>query len=118
METHYITHYSSVHSKSISDEFEEALRDSTLHYSMRHIILAGITSQENVAAAMERAMQVCSLAGVNIRYHFKQVYVSNENTGAVYTDWLMSRKGFNLMIMQSPELNEQIARWLWELAEE
>ena len=118
MKTYSITYYSSMHGSGITDEFEEALYDSGLRYSMRHIILAGITSQENIMTAMKRAMQVCSLAGVNTRYHFKQVYISDEIAGVVYADWLMSRKGFNLTIMQSSELNGQIARWLWELSEE
>jgi hypothetical protein len=28
----------------------------------------------------------------------------------------MTKKGLNLMVMQTPSMNEKMARWLWELA--
>ncbi|MDZ4845226.1 MAG: hypothetical protein SH857_06715 [Chitinophagales bacterium] len=118
METFQITLYSTKQSNSAPDEFVNALHDSLLRYSMRHIILAGITSQENIMDALQKAMQICLLAGVNVRHHFRQVFVFDKNTGTTHTDWLMSKKGLNLIIMQSPVVNEQIARWLFELAEE
>ena len=117
MATLEITLYSTEHRESAANEFEGAWHDSMLRYSMRHIVLAGITSQENIMKALQRAMEVCSLADINVKHHFKQVFIFDEATGITHADWLMSRKGLNLIIMQSPSLNEHIAQWLWELAE-
>ena len=118
METLEITLYSTEHNESAPDEFEAAVHESMLRYSIRHIVLAGITSQEDVMEALQRAMRVCSLAGINSRHHFRQIFVVDETTGATHADWLMSKTGLNLTLMQTPALNENIARWLWELAEE
>lgn len=115
METFEITVYSSGQSESAPGKFEEAMHDSMLRYSMRHLVLAGITAQQDITEAMQRAMHICFLAEINVKQHFKQVYVYDESTGMTHTDWLMSKKGFNLTLMQSPSLNDQIARWLWEL---
>jgi hypothetical protein len=115
METYDIAHYLTDQSQFAIREFEEALNHSTLRYSMRHIVLTGIDSQENMMNALRKSMKICALAGVNSKHHFKQIYVFDAATGVVHADWLMSKKGFNLMIMQAPSLNEPIARWLWEL---
>lgn len=117
MEILHVVHYSDYSSLSRLDEFEEALGYSMRCYSMRHLLLTGIMSQENFAEALQKSMQVCAFAGIDTKAHFKKIYVSNSTTGAIYSDWLMSKKGFNLLIMQCPVLNEQISHWLWKLAD-
>ncbi len=62
-------------------------------------------------------MQVCCLAGINSLHHFKKVYVYDTENSHVQIDWRMTKKGLNLMVMQTPSLNEQMARWLWKLAD-
>ena len=84
---------------------------------MRHLLLTGTMSQEDFAEALQKSMQVCAFAGIDTKAHFKKIYVSDSKTGAIYSDWLMSKKGFNLMIMQCQSLNEQSAHWLWKLAD-
>lgn len=116
MEVLHIVHYSNYSTLSGLDEFEEALGYSMRCYSMRHLLLAGLMSQEDFGIALQKSMQVCAFAGIESKAHFKKIYVSDSKTGAIYSDWLMSKKGFNLLIMQSPSLNEQTAHWLWKLA--
>lgn len=116
METCSITLYRSQQSFSAPDEFEEALRHRALCYSMRHILFTEADALQNLQEALQKCMQVCRLAGINSHEHFKPLYVFDSTTGITYTDWLMSKKGFSLMIMHLP-LNEQTARWLWELAD-
>lgn len=117
METYFIAEYMPHLGLSAPDEFEEAIHDAMLQYSLLHLLRAGGTSQEEMMEAMQKAMQICMLAGINIKHHFKQIFVSDLSTGETYPDWRMSKKAFKLTIMQYPSLNEEIARWLWEMAE-
>jgi hypothetical protein len=115
METYSISIYRPVLEYSAVEEFEEALRYKALCYNMRHLLLTGIINQEDVLAALQKAIQICKLAGINSADHFKPLYVFDVATGVTYTDWLMSKKGFSLIMMQLP-LNEQTAHWLLEFA--
>jgi hypothetical protein len=116
MDTFHITRYSS-YNNFPSDEFEDALSSAALRYSLEHLILTGMTSGDDILKALQKSIQVCALTGVNSRHHFRKIFVFDSTTGALHTDWLMSKKGFNLMIIHSPLLNEKIARWHWQLAE-
>ena len=98
-------------------DFEEVLQGSMLKYSMRLLVAAGITSREHFKMALEKAMQVCNYTGINIANHFRLVYVFDAEAGSLDTDWWMSRQGFKLVIMQYPDVNEQLARWLWQLSD-
>jgi hypothetical protein len=117
MEMFHVVHYSGTPYASGAGEFEEALGYSMRCYSLRHLLLTGLLSQEDFAEALPKAMQVCAFAGVDSKAHYKRIYVADPNTGGIYMDWLMSKKGFNLLLMQCPSLNEQLARWLWRLAD-
>ncbi|MEI7584113.1 hypothetical protein [Runella sp.] len=117
MEILHVVHYSGYSTPTGLNDFEEALGYSMRCYSMRHLLLTGTMSQEDFAEALQKSMQVCAFAGIDTKAHFKKIYVSDSKTGAIYSDWLMSKKGFNLMIMQCQSLNEQIAHWLWKLAD-
>jgi hypothetical protein len=99
------------------NEFEEAFYNSTLRYSLRHLKFTENYAQENIMEVLQKSLQVCYLAGVNSKHHFKKIYVFDSNTGTLHIDWLMSKNGFNLMVIQTASVNEKMARWLWELAE-
>ncbi|HLP20748.1 MAG TPA: hypothetical protein VK174_10620 [Chitinophagales bacterium] len=99
------------------DELQEAVVNSKLRYSLRHVLLTGAATAGDLHSALQKSMEVCSLGGLNSKEHFKPVYVFDAGTGGTHTDWLMSKKGFCLMMMNLP-LNEQTARWLCELAGE
>ena len=116
MTTINIVPYSADQSPYVIAEFEEVLRHSALCYSMRHLIQAGISSQESFDAALVKSMEICNYAGINIAHHFKQIFVCDMAAGTMYTDWIMSKKGFKLVLMQYPQVNEQIAHWIWEMA--
>ncbi len=99
------------------NEFEDAIYHSARSFSMQHLIIAGITSQEDIIRAIEKAMLVCSIAGIDSSIHFKKIYVHDVQNGVTYTDWMMTKKGFNLILIQYPHLNEKVAQWLLELVE-
>jgi hypothetical protein len=118
VKTNYITLYSSTARQFANSEFEDALHYSMLQYSLQHLPITEDVGQEKVLEALQKSILICSLAGVESKQHFKQRYIFDENTATLHIDWLMSKKGLNVMVMQIPTLNERMARWLWELAEE
>jgi len=100
----------------MATEFEDAVNNSTLLYSLRNLTFSKNVPQENTMQALEKSLHVCYLVGINSKHHFKKIYVFDVKTQTLYIDWMMSKKGFNLMVMQTPLLNKEMALWLWELA--
>jgi hypothetical protein len=99
------------------NDFEEAIYNSKLHYSLLHLAFVESISPENILEALQKSLQICQLAGIETKHHFKKIYVYDLENNAMHIDWRMSKKGFNLMVMQFPSLNKEKALWLWKLAE-
>jgi len=59
MKAHLIIHPSSNKHKVALIEFEEALYNSMLHYSLRHLAFTGNVSQENISDALQKVLQIC-----------------------------------------------------------
>ncbi len=112
----HIIHYSSNRHPVDANNFEEAFYQSQLKYSLRHFAFSKDILPEMIEEAIQKSLQICYLAGINSKHHFKQIFVFDINSGTLYTDWIMSKKGVNLMMMQLPFKNESLARWLWQLA--
>jgi hypothetical protein len=117
MKSDHTIYYPANNSQFASAQFEEALYDSMLRYSLQHLKAIGNVSQENILYSLKKSLQICSLLGINSKYHFKQIYVFDAEIDILKIEWLMSKKGFNLMIMQISPMNENMARWLWELTD-
>lgn len=98
-------------------DFEEIFLASMRRYSIRHLPFSQEISQENISEALQKSLRICQLAGINSKHHFKKVFVYDEKIHAVKIDWQMSKRGFNLMVMHTPEINEKIALWICELAD-
>jgi uncharacterized protein YerC len=113
-----MTYYLSNKNLFVSSEFEDAYYDSTLRYSLQHVAFIGDISTENIIEALEKSLQICRLAGINSKHHYKQIYIFDTEIGTLSIDWRMSKIGFNLMITQIPLLNENKALWLWKLLAE
>jgi hypothetical protein len=116
METTHLTHYTVPHPFS-ANEFEEAYYNSRLRYSLRHLAIIENISHEFIMEALQKSLKVCHLLSINSDHHFKKIYVFDSISETLHTDWIMSRNGFNLMVMQIPSMNEKIAEWIWELAD-
>lgn len=117
MEAIQITRYAADPGPTPFQAFEDALFHVKCCYSLQHCVVVGMGSAEQMMQALQKAAQVCALAGIHIRHHFKKIYVFDVDTGMTHVDWLMSKKGFNMVVIQSSLLNEQVARWLWELSD-
>ena len=104
------------HNLLMMNDLEEALQNSMRKYSLRHLNFMEYISEEQILEAIQKSMQVCRLAGVNSVHHFKKIYVYDPEVSSMHIDWRMTKKGLNLMVMQTSSMNEKMARWLWELA--
>jgi len=118
METYHITHYSPIPHQLSPSAFEDAYYNSRLRYSLRHLTIIENISEELIQEALQKSLKACCMLGINSNRHFKKIYVFDDEIGTLHTDWMMSRNGFNLMVMQIPSMNTKIAQWLWELAEQ
>lgn len=116
MKIENLTIYSSNEDQTALGEFEEAFYNSMRRYSLRHLPIVEEISQENLLLALQKSLQVCQLAGINSKQHFKQIYIYDDDVKTIHIDWQMSKRGVNLMITQMPTINEKTARWIWELA--
>jgi hypothetical protein len=117
MKNEEITVFPVRNNEFMMNEFEEALQNSMRKYSLRHLNFMDGISQEQLLEALQKSMQVCRLAGISSVQHFKKIYVYDPEISTMHIDWRMTKKGLNLMIMQTPSINEKMARWLWELAD-
>lgn len=117
MKTDEIMILSSKYNPISMDEFEEIFLASMRRYSMKHLPFSQEVSQENILEALQKSLKVCQLAGINGTHHFKKVFVYDAEVKTIQIDWQMSKRGLNLMVMHTPELNEKMARWLCQLAD-
>lgn len=112
-----ITLFSLRETNACTHNFEEALQHSMRKYSLRNLRFMDEISQEQLSNTLQKSIQVCRMAGENSILHFKKIYVYDAELNTMKIDWRMTKKGLNLMIMQTPSVNEQMARWLWKLAD-
>lgn len=96
--------------------FEEAYFNAKRQFSINHLTISGDISEENLEAAIEKAERICRIAGINSRQHFQKIYVYEPQNATLFIDYKMSRTAFNLLHMQLLQLNQNRAKWLWELA--
>ena len=75
MNTHPITRHTANKYKAAAANFEEALYDSMLLYSLRHLAFTDHAPTQSMLDTLQKALQVCYLAGINSKQHFKQIYV-------------------------------------------
>ncbi len=116
MTTFHIVPHSHHQHASASNKFEEDIYDAALIYSLKNMWLISDLTEENLTDAIKKCLQVCKLADINTRQHFKKIYVFDAKGGNLHVDWLMSKSGFNLLVMQMNAMNEKTAHWLWQLS--
>ena len=109
--------HSSYNPHFVLNEFEEAYHHSKRQYSINHLIFSGDISTDNLIEAIEKARNICRLAGNNYLQHFKKVYIYEAENETIRIDYQMTKPAFNLIIMQLNQLNENRAKWIWKLAE-
>lgn len=110
-------YFPSINNEFSQSEIENAFYESMLIYSISHLDVFENVSQENILVALQKSLQVCHLAGINSKHHFKKIFVFDSINETLLVDWRMSKTGFNLLIIQMPSHHEKLATWIWKLAE-
>jgi hypothetical protein len=116
MKTNAINYSLAKHYQFSVNEFNDDFYNPKLKYSLRHLAFIGNIPNETLVEALKKSLQICYLANINGKQHFKQVYLFNEAANTLQVDCFMSKNGFNLMLMQMPSVNEKLAVWLWKLS--
>lgn len=116
MEKYPITLFCPSEVPCATNKFEETMNTNNLLYSFRNLSSLDEIPQECILDALQKSIQICFLAGIEVSHHFKQIYVYDSTIDTLQVDWLISKNGFNLMLMHIPSLNKKRATWLWELA--
>lgn len=73
------------------------------------------TSSDEIQYAVEKAMIICSVAGLPLRAHFKRVYISDEQTHVVKTDWKISKTAYRLTLINGYPGNPVVGRTQLEI---
>ena len=84
-------------------DFEELIHQSMMEYSMLDLIQQGLTSEEEFLDALKKVIRISQHGGFHLTHHFTRVYAYDPATGSLYVDWLMSRRGLKMIILQYPE---------------
>jgi hypothetical protein len=102
MSTINIIPYSIEHHQALIADFEEMMQWPALEYSMLTLIQQGVTTRQEFSEAFQKMLRMSHHGGINLTHHLVQVYAYDIETGTMDTDWLMSRKGLTLIILQYP----------------
>ena len=117
MKNHAIVTYATENYLSFLKDLKESILYSNLKYSISDLQLIQELPNYEVEDFIKNAISICHLLGIESKYHFKKIYVFDINHKTINIDWRMSKKGFNLVIMQFQKLNQKNATWLWQLAD-
>ena len=116
MKNHAIVPYSTENYLAFLNELKESILHSKLQYSTFDLQLIQEISNEEIENAIKNAITICHLVGIESKFHFKKIYVFDVDNKSINIDWRISKKGFNLVVMQFQKLNQKNAVWLWQLA--
>ncbi|MBC7525821.1 MAG: hypothetical protein H7239_15465 [Flavobacterium sp.] len=117
MKNNAIVPYATENYLSFLKELKESILHSKLQYSSIDLKLIQEMTYGEVEESIKNAIEICHLVGIESEYHFKKIYVFHVDNNSINIDWRMSKKGFNLVIMQLQKINKKNAIWLWKLAD-
>ncbi len=117
MKNHAIVPYSTENYLTFLKDLKESIIYLNLEYSIIDLQLIQEISDDEIDEVIKNAISICHLVGIESKYHFKKIYVFDIDYNVINIDWRMSKKGFNLVIMQLQKINPKKAIWLWQLAD-
>jgi len=116
MNANYNESLPSIKNQFANNTIDDILNEAMLLYSLQHVVKITQLPQAEIMASLNKALRICYLAGVNSRHHFKQIFLYDLTKGIVQIDWMLSKTGLNLVIIQIASADEKMAVWLWKLA--
>ncbi len=117
MKNHDIVPYATENYLAFLNQLKESILHSKLQYSSIDLQVFQEMTSDEVEESIKNAIAICHLVGIESKYHFKKIYVFDVDCNTINIDWRMSKKGFNLVVMQFQKLNQKNAVWLWRLAD-
>jgi hypothetical protein len=102
---HCIMEINMISTRSVIDDFEDALYERSLKYSASALEDVGFRRHYDIEIAIERAIKICSANRLPIREHFKSIYVADDSNHTVKKDWRLSKLAYTLAILNGdPEI--------------
>ncbi|WP_372643607.1 hypothetical protein [Ancylomarina sp.] len=105
--------YNSHLSQDINDFFEAIIEKELLFNS--ESLQNVYPSEQEMGAAIERAMRICYNVGIPLEKHFRIRYVANHNQHTVTRVWKMSKAAYCLTLINGDLDNLLVSRMQWEL---
>ena len=103
-----------VGSHSIND-FIARLKNSNLQFDSEDLRPLGIENNDQLEKAVDRARFACSLAGLDLSWHFREYYIGTVEE--VIRAWKMSQLAFVLAFLKADPLRKETATLQTEIAE-
>jgi hypothetical protein len=117
MQNHSIVPYATENYLAFLKELKESILHSKLQYSSDDLQVFLEMKDNEIEESIKNAITICHLVGIESKFHFKKIYVFDVHHNTINIDWRMSKKGFNLVVMQFQKINKKNAVWLWKLAD-
>ncbi|MEO8406507.1 MAG: hypothetical protein ABI480_17985 [Chitinophagaceae bacterium] len=113
METTLII-YPSYHDRHpLLEEIEEQLNEQNLVYYASCLLEKGLPDEDELEAALQKAIMAVLAAGLFAHCHFRKIFVWDDHE--MKTDWLVSDLGLRLILMNANVSNPLVARWQVEI---
>jgi len=93
---------------SLSDELEEKLVSRNLIHYTSELLEKGLQNEDELGAALQKALTVLGAAQVPAYMHFKKIFVCKGHD--IVPDWLASTLGMQLILLNANVDNPVVAR--------
>ncbi|MFN3557488.1 MAG: hypothetical protein ACK4VN_16130 [Bacteroidales bacterium] len=95
--------------------FKEALYDASLKYRCDDLFRAGFDDDAQISEAVLKSIQLLKQLDIPPHHHFRNIYITELETGKTYKDWRMSKAGFLLTVMNCSRNNPALSKWKMEM---
>lgn len=99
-----------------TEAYKNALIDDELKFNANTLQRLGFESEESLSQAIEKAMHVCAMNGLNVREHFRCVYLGDGDLHTLCRDWKLSRLAYTLVLLNGQADNPVVGRFQYEMA--
>ncbi len=99
--------YNNTDSLKVFDSFIECINAQNFKYNSFDLLKFGIKEEESDAAVL-RALQVCRIANLDVKPHFKACYMEDQK--AIIKYWMFSETGLKLVLINSGIINKHTAK--------
>ena len=117
MKNHSVIVYSTENFLSFLKPLKESFSFNNLTYSSRDLQTIQPMSATEIDHVINTAITICQTIRVDSSSHFKKIFVYDFRDKTIKSEWRLSKKGFNLAVMQFQKISHRNAIWFWQLAD-